>query len=230
VPSIDAIIDELYGLPPEEFTRARNAAAAGLRKEGRRAEAAVVLEQRKPSAGAAALNRLVRDRRRDIEAFLAAAARLRDAQLSGKGDLREAARGERESLNRLVELAGETARQSLSAAAVDEEAAAELLAGRLVRELEPRGFGTLVGRAGARPAGAPKPKPKPAAKPKPKPKVDDRAARARLDEAKRALAAARAEERQTNRLLVRAQREVARAQGEVARAQRELDRVRRAAR
>src|SRR5579885_291846 len=83
--SIDAIIDELYALPPEEFTPARNAAAAGLRKEGRRAEAAVVLEQRKPTAAAARLERLVRDRRRDIEAFLAAAARTRDAQLSGKG-------------------------------------------------------------------------------------------------------------------------------------------------
>ncbi len=209
--SIDAIIDELYALPPEEFTRARNAAAAGLRKEGRRAEAAVVLEQRKPTAAAARLNRLVRENRGEVDAFLAAAGRLRDAQLAGRGDLREAGRRERESLNRLVALAGEGVRQSLAAAAVDGEAAAELLAGRLLRQLEPRGFGTLLGAA---PPAAERPKAGP--KRPAKPKVDDRAARGRLAEAKGRLASAK--------------REVAKAENEVAKAERELDRVRRAGR
>ena len=133
----DEIIDELYGLPLSEFTQARNQAASELRRAGRGAEADQVKALRKPSVAAGAVNRLVREHRREVEAFLRAAAVLRDAQFAGKGDLQAATKDEREALERLTRAGGEPVRQSLLAAAVDEQAARELLAGRLEHQLEP---------------------------------------------------------------------------------------------
>src|SRR5579862_8280621 len=100
---VETIIDELYRLPPAEFTRARDGASAALRK---------------PNAAAAAVNRLVRDHRAEVEDYLEAAAAMRDAQLAGKGDTAAATRRERESLERATRSGGEAVRQSLQAAAV----------------------------------------------------------------------------------------------------------------
>jgi len=140
--------DDLYGLPLEEFTAARNALAK---------ERPEVKALRKPSIAAWAVNQLARRHRNELEAFLAAAARLRDAQL-GEGDVAEATRAEREALRRLLQIAGEYSgaaqaervRQTLQAAAVDDEAAEQVRAGRLERELEPAGFGSLLAGATAR--------------------------------------------------------------------------------
>jgi hypothetical protein len=211
----DEIADRLYALPIEEFTSARNDAAAELRKEGRRDEADEVKALRKPTAAAAAVNRLVREHRDQVEAYLAAAAALRDAQFAGKGDVAAATKLERKTLERLFRLASGEVRQTLQAAAVDDAAAEELRRGRLERELEPRGFGTLLSHA--KPASA-KPKPKPA-----KSKRDDRAARAKLQQAKDALTAARSEERHARRRWDEAQRIVTRAESAVEKAQRELE-------
>jgi hypothetical protein len=209
----DEIADRLYALPIEEFTQARNDAAAELRKDGRRDEADEVKAMRKPSAAAGAVNRLVREHRDQVEAYLAAAAGLRDAQFAGKGDVAGATKHERETLERLLGLASVDVRQTLQAAAVDDAAAEELRRGRLERELEPRGFGTLLTHAKPAP-----PKPKPAER-----KSDDRAARAKLQQAKDALTAARAEERQARRRLEQAQGNLARAESAVEAAQRELE-------
>jgi DNA-binding phage protein len=212
----DEIADRLYGLPIEEFTSARNDAAAELRNAGRRDEADEVKALRKPTAAAAAVNRLVREHGDRVEEYLAAAAALRDAQFAGKGDVAAATKLERETLDRLVDLASAEVRQTLQAAAVDDAAAEELRRGRLERELEPRGFGTLLSHAKPAPA-----KPKPA-----KPKPDDRAARAKLQQAKDALTAARSEERQARRQWEEAQGIVARAEAAVEKAQRELESLR----
>jgi hypothetical protein len=212
----DEIADRLYGLPPEEFTQARNEAAAELRKAGQRAEADAVKALRKPTAAAAAVNRLVREHRKEVEAFLAAAAKLRDAQFAGKGDLAAATKAERAALTKLARTGGAAVRQSLEAAAVDDDAARELLAGRLTQELEPRGFGTLLAHG----------TPKPRAAPKQAEKPDDRAERERLREAKDELAAARAEERQARRRHEQAQKEVERAEAAVAAAERALTKLR----
>ena len=200
----DEIADQLYALPIEEFTQARNDAATELRKAGRRDEAEEVKALRKPTAVAGAVNRLVREHRDQVEEYLTAAAELRDAQVAGKGDVAAATKRERETLDRLLRLASGEVRQTLQAAAVDDEAAEELRRGRLERELEPRGFGTLLSHAKPAPA---KPKPKPV-----KPKPDDRAARVKLRQAQEKLSAARSE--------------LARAEAAVEQAQRELDRVR----
>ena len=245
----EEIIDRLYGLPLAEFTAARNVAASELRKAGQREAAEQVKALRKPTAAAGAVNRLVREHRDEVERFLQAAAELRDAQFSGKGDLAAASRRERDALERLTGLGGEAVRQTLLAAAVDDEAAQQVLAARLERELEPRGFGTLLAyapstpvkleRAKARPAAAPPPAAPaaPTARPKlasaetgrpahsPPEKPDDSAARAKLDEAKSALRAAEAEEQQARRHWERTEKDLEKARADVEQAQRELDRL-----
>ena len=106
------------------------------------------------------MNRLVREHPGEVEQFLRAAAALRDAQFAGKGDRAEATRREHEELERLTRIGGEAVRQTLLAAAVDDDAARQLLEARLERELEPRGFGTLLAYApptAARPERASRP-------------------------------------------------------------------------
>ena len=220
--SVEEIADRLYSLPPEEFTAARNEAERELRKAGEREQADHVKALRKPAAAAGAVNRLVRAHRVQVETFLDAAAKLRDAQFAGKGDLAAAAQAERAALDELVELAGDSVRPTLEAAAVDDDVARDLLAARLVREPEPPGFGTLLAHAEA-------PRTKSATTKKSRPvklaRPDDSAARSRLQEAKKILRAAEAEEQQAQHDLTQKQREVEQAQAAIEKAQRELDRL-----
>jgi hypothetical protein len=226
---VEEVIDRLYALPPSDFTEARNATVRELRKAGLRSEATYVGEQRKPTDAAGAVNRLVRTCRSDVEQFLHAAAALRDSQLSGAADVQTAARREREALTRLVRVGGGEVRQSLQAAAVDRVAAERLLAGRLVQELEPAGFGTLLEdakpSAAKRPArSAPTPPVKTAVKPRAK--RDDRAAQERLSDARKGYIAARAELRSAERSWNRARENLARAEVAVEKAQASLERIR----
>jgi hypothetical protein len=222
---VEEITDRLYSLPPEEFTAARNEAVRELRQAGEREQADRVKALRKPSVAAGAVNRLVRSHRSHVEAFLNAAARMRDAQFAGKGDLGSAAQAERLALEKLVELGGEPVRASLQAAAVDDDIARDLLAARFVREPEPAGFGTLL-------AYAEPPKANPAAKARAgnrrtagPARPDDSAERAGLQEAKKLLRAAEVEERQAQRHWAKSQRELEQAQAAVETAQRKLDRL-----
>ncbi|MGZ4392209.1 MAG: hypothetical protein ACXVRK_08845 [Gaiellaceae bacterium] len=217
----DEIIDALYGLQPEEFTRARDEAASELREAGDREHAELVKALRKPTAAAAAVNRLVREHRGEVEMFLRVAASLRDAQFAGEGDGAVAIQREREALDRLIRFGGDAVRQTLLAAAVDEDAARELLEGRLVRELEPRGFGTLL--AHSRPT-ARKPVAAKRVPPEPK-KPDDRAARAKLRVANEAVTAAEAQEQQAKRHWAQTKRELEKARAAAETAQRDLDRL-----
>jgi hypothetical protein len=241
--SVYEVIDRLYSLPPEEFTQARKEAERELRKAGEREQADLVKALRKPTAAAGAVNRLVRSHRAEVEAFFEAAARLRDAQVAGKGDLAAAARDERVALDELVALGGQSVRTALEAAAVDDDIAGEVLGARLVTEPEPAGFGTLLAhadpdaakaasakratsqamqrkqRAKSSPAEPGRRRPPTAAKP------DDSLARVRLKEARETLTAAEAEERQARRRWEQTQRELKKAQTAVEKAQRELDRL-----
>jgi hypothetical protein len=226
--SLEEIADQLYALPPDEFTGARNQAERELRKAGEQEQADKVRALRKPTAAAGAANRLVRERRPEVDAFLAAAASLRDAQFAGKGDIASAASAQRDALEKLVGLGGEPVRATLQAAAVDDNTARDLIAARLVREPEPAGFGTLLAHSEPRAAKA-----STAAKAAPRKRggasapaaPDDRAARAQLREAKKALGAAEAEERQAKRRWAQTQRDLEKARAAVDKAQRELDRL-----
>jgi hypothetical protein len=244
--SVEEIVNRLYGLPLEEFIRARNQAERELRKAGERDQADQITALRKPTATAAAVNRLVRDHRQEVEAFLAAAATLRDAQFAGKGDIAPAASVQREALEKLVGLGGESVRATLQAAAVDDNAARELLQAQQVREPEPAGFGTLLAyaaplaqttpaskptaKAPARKAGAAKSQQRSAAPPKRAATADrpvESGARARLREAENVLASASDAERAARQRWKQAQRQLEKAQAAVEKAQRDLDRPQR---
>ncbi len=159
---LEAEIDRLYGLPLDEFVKARDELVRALRRADRRPDADRVKGLRKPTVGAWALNQAVRTRRDDLRELLDAGDALRAAQerlLAGgdRAELREAGERERELVSRLAEAAvaigGEAGRSggleprlraTLHAAALDERARAELAAGRFVREREPVALGALA--------------------------------------------------------------------------------------
>jgi hypothetical protein len=153
---------DLYGLPLERFVTERGALARALRADGRRDEAAAIAALRKPSVAAWAVNQLVRSQRAAIAELFAAGDALRNAQadlLAGRGDgpaLRAAGDRERAAVDRLVDgahglltseghelspLAVDRVRDTLHAAALDEDAREQVRAGRLERELRHVGLG-----------------------------------------------------------------------------------------
>ncbi len=89
MPDLTAVAAELYGVPPGEFTAARTAAVRAARADGDRDLARAVGALRKPSAAAAAVNLLVRERPDDLGELLDLGVRLREAQAALAGtDLR----------------------------------------------------------------------------------------------------------------------------------------------
>src|SRR3954447_16169985 len=141
--------DELYGLPDDEFTAARDALAKRLRGEKRREDADAVKALRRPSVAAGAINRAVREH--GAGDLLAAGEALRaahEARLSGDGDgaaVREAMTREREAVRSFTHLAlgdgaspatEEKVRETLHAASVDDAVRDALAAGRPGREAE----------------------------------------------------------------------------------------------
>jgi hypothetical protein len=217
VPHLDRELDELYGLPLEQWTRARNDLAGRLKKAHQADHADHVRSLRKPSIAAWAVNQLARREPKRVEALLRAGERLRTAQeqaLRGKAaasDVNAAARAERDAVRDLVaaargvlEEAGHAASQTtldrvsqtMRAAAVDEVGRELLARGRFDEELKGVGFGTLT-----------------AVKPAARPRTDElRAARERVK-------ALRAEAR-------RLASEAREAETEAARAERDAERAR----
>ena len=177
-PAPDEEIDRLYGLPLDEFTRARDELARRVRQAGDGARAAEIKQLRKPSLPAWVVNRLARQRELDVQRLVKAGERLADAQAEAiraqSGDaFLDARRDQRQALEALA--AG--AREILvdgghSATAVDrvlatlragsftEDGRALLKSGRLTEELEPPGFEALAGLE--IPAGPPRPRERPA--------------------------------------------------------------------
>lgn len=224
--AVEQAADELYGLPPGEFTSARDARVKELRKEDREA-ADAVKALRKPSVAAWALNQLPRRRAKKLDRLLAAGEDLRSAQeelLAGgdRGAFQEAAAKERELVAELsaeaAALAAEAGQtgtglqekvaETLHAAALDPDTADDLRSGRLVREREAvGGFGAI-----AAPATAAKPPPKrPSKKSKTARKQDPATGREDAEHRQR-LAAARTDERHARRELEAADRALAHAQ------------------
>lgn len=138
------VADELYGLPPKEFTAARNAAA---KQADDKTLAKAIADLRRPTVGAWAVNRLVRDAPPELaEALGLSAARL---------TMRELGRKRKELLETLVyrtlELTGPLAddavsqvRNTLTAAMADPESAEQVRDGHLTKGLEYSGFGFAV--------------------------------------------------------------------------------------
>jgi hypothetical protein len=155
-----AVLDEadrLYGLPLEQFTAERDAAAKALRKGGDRDAAAVLAKLPKPTPAAWAANQVARHEPDVLDGFLAAGAALREAQeaaLAGDaGALREATRAQRAAVEAFMAAAqplqpggrplsramSDRLRTTLLAAAGNEELSDALADGRLALEAEAGG-------------------------------------------------------------------------------------------
>jgi hypothetical protein len=157
----DRELDRLFGLPLDEFTRARNDLAKLLKAEQEADLAEEVRALPKPTVPAWTINQLTRLDRTGIRALLDAGEELRAAQrrlLGGedaRDEVREAAAHERQAAGRLTERARavladagrpptaavlERVGTTLRAAAVTDEGRVLLETGRLTAELEPPGF------------------------------------------------------------------------------------------
>jgi hypothetical protein len=227
----EAEIDRLYGLPPDQFTAARDAAAKKLRAEGRREAGERVKGLRKPTAPAWAVNQLARGRGGRLDDLLAVGRELRDAQkrlVGGKekagGDVRDLSARERGLVRELTgearallrehgAAAGEGSlddvAETLHAAALDEQTAAEVAEGRLTRGRQAIGLGL---------SGAPAPRSKRSAAKQPP-------ARKRTEAAEARLRAARTSAREARQAVESAARAVRSAESELGRAKRSAERA-----
>ena len=157
--SLDAIAQELYGLPISEFTAARDREAAAARQAGDRALAGELKKLRRPTSGAWLTNQLVRQRGHDVAALLDLGAALRDAQARlATGDLRrlsqqgqqvvsalgrEARQLGRDAGQRVGDAAVREVEDTLHAALADPAASDAVRAGRLTSALSYAGFGSV---------------------------------------------------------------------------------------
>ena len=188
--------DELYALPPSQFTAARAQWVARAREAGDRRAATELAALRRPTTAAWLVNLLSLRRRALVDDLIALGQQMREAQ--GRvppAQLRDLSAERRRLLDALRShiraLAGEhgvtpTASQlteaeaTLAAAMADDDAARLVRSARLVKPLSYSGFGVLGAEVGA-----------PVARPARRTDTrDDTAARQRLAEAEAALAEA----------------------------------------
>jgi hypothetical protein len=153
---INSFADELYSLPPEEFTAARNVSEKEAKAIGHKQLAAAIHQLRKPSMGAWLANQLVREHPGEFQSFVDLGAALREATATLSGDqMRELDKQRRQLVYALMQqarglanAAGHKVSQdtasrledTLHAALADERAAAQLRAGRLTDTLQGEGF------------------------------------------------------------------------------------------
>ncbi|MDQ1698584.1 MAG: hypothetical protein QOG34_447 [Frankiaceae bacterium] len=143
---VEEIADELYGLPPDEFTKARDDAARAATDP---VTAKAIKALRKPTVPAHVVNRLVRERPVDVDELLALGEQLRAAMAGGGGDVRQLTEHRRALVGSLVPAGLPAAVQSevtatLEAATADPELAAAVRAGHLVKPLRYTGFGGMA--------------------------------------------------------------------------------------
>lgn len=240
--AVEQAADEIYGLPLADFTKRRDELAKKLRTDGKRADADAVKALRKPTAAAWAMNQLARRRSKDVKRLLATGKRLRAAHeaLYSGGDrtrLQKVSGEERDLVDKLARdasaVAGEAGtaatanldeqiRNTLHAAALDEETATELQAGRLLRERE------AIGMFGTGTEVPQKPKPPPRTKRSAAERAKEDAAQQRNFE--RALKAAQSDEQKARRAHATAAKAAERAAKAAETAQRRADEARTALR
>jgi hypothetical protein len=247
---VESVADELYGLPPSEFTAARDARSAAAKREGDSDLAAAIKKLGRPTAAAWLANLLVRERAEQVEQLLELGAAMREAQAELAGDqMRQLALQRRQIVSALGREAGQLAvdrgqpvsrsireemEGTLEAALADPDAGEALSSGRLTTSLRYTGLGS-VDVAGAV-AATPRPatKPQPSSKPSKKPagsQSDDRDAEAeaerrrleRVDAAERRLAAARDDAAEAKRVADDKERTVREVQERVDGLRRQLD-------
>ena len=229
--SVENDIGRLFQLPLGEFTRARNALAAKLKKDGAAEKAEVVKSLAKPSISAWVANQLYWHNRKAFDRLLAAGEAFRaaqTAQLAGNSaDIRAPIAARREALTALAKHASallgdaghassrETTRRvamNLEALATYGDSPGAPKPGRLTTDLDPPGFealAVLLPRSGDRPPRGSTPtrvirftRPKPGPAPKKREAKED---------ARRQAAQRRAREKEMRRTLRDAERGLERA-------------------
>lgn len=147
----DTVADELYSLPPEEFTAVRTTREKEAKAAGDIDLAGQIRKLTRPNAVGWLVNQLVRRHPAEVQPLLELGHDLREAAARGSGDrLRELSRLQRRLISALVEEARQPARdaertvsadtargvaETLRAALADAAAAQQLLAGRLTGAL-----------------------------------------------------------------------------------------------
>lgn len=152
-----ARIDRLYALPLADFVSARDDLARALRSSGERGAASAVKELRKPSSTAWAVNQLVHHHPQEWSDLLRTTQEIRRAHATGPQALAAAIEARKAALAAAVRTAeavlsragGKVGASQIRRIAGSLEAlasgAASVRPGRLVRDLEPPGFGGLTG-------------------------------------------------------------------------------------
>jgi DNA repair exonuclease SbcCD ATPase subunit len=175
---LSAAVAELYGLPPGEFTGARNERAKTAKSAGDKELSQAIGRLRKPSTAAWLLNQMVRHHPDEIDQFLAIGSALREAQADLDADqLRQLSRQRHQVVAAVARQARALARQlghpvsdtveaeveqTLRAALADEDAAAAISGGQLTKTLDYAGLGDTrvdLTDAVAVPGAAPPPRP-----------------------------------------------------------------------
>jgi hypothetical protein len=250
--SVRDIGDELYALPPGAFTAARDRHVAQARERGDRAGAAELAGLKRPTQAAWLVDLLALRRPDVVDELIGLGEEIRAAQGSvPSAQLRDLSARRRRELDSALGLCStlatdagdpEPTRQqlgeaeaTLAAAMADDEAAALVRSGRVVKPLVYTGFGdgfgaTAQARAGATPPATRPPSAREGRTATGRAPADDAgrdrelaerkaAAQANLAEAERALDDARASERAANDEIDRWTGEIARIRGLLERAQ-----------
>jgi hypothetical protein len=250
-----SIAEELYSLPPAEFTGTRNQWAKQTKGDGDAELAKRVTELRKPSVAAWVVNMMMRHQGDQMAQVLDLGASLRQAQSDLDGDaLRELTRQRRQLTTAVTRqgrtLAGELGQKvteavadqvqdTLHAAMVDEDAAAAVRSGLLVSALAATGVGSAdVVDAVAVPAAigmTPRPRAMPERKrpdlsvvPDPEPAPDDakREREAAQASARAAVDRAVAEADEARRRVRKAEKRIGKVQARTLQAAEELEEAR----
>jgi hypothetical protein len=162
VDELETDLDALFGLPLVEFTGARNALAARLKKTGRGDEAVRVKALVKPSVSAWAVNQLYWNHRAAFDRLIASGERFHKAQTSHSAakvaEMRAALEARREDLAQLSDIAASVLRdaghnpsldtirritttlEGISAFASRSDARPPWSPGRLTEDVDPPGF------------------------------------------------------------------------------------------
>lgn len=181
----EAMVDELYRLPPSQFVQVRTDLGATVRAAGDPATAAAIAKLRKPTVSAWLLNVLAAESPDLIAGAIAIGPALREATASRDGSaIRDLSTHRRRLLGDVVAQAREIAQEhgqaftaeherdieaSVTAAFTDEDAAAALQSRRLTAplSLDDHGFGAvaydqvLAAAPAAKPRRTPEPGPTP---------------------------------------------------------------------
>ena len=157
------VADELYALPPGEFTAARDAQIATAKNAGDKALAAQLAALKRPTVGAWLVNVVALRRPEDLRRLFEAAEAIRTAR--GPSELREQGQRRRREIDHVLGVARQLASEAgapeptraqlaevestLTAAMADQEAADLVGRGRVLKALSYGGFGGFGDLGGA---------------------------------------------------------------------------------